>query len=209
MITEIPIQSISNLTSKQLDAWFGINDNEKKLINTLVSGEVLIELEENFSVNPNKYYSREGEVYFNPFHSGQYCIYLYYLSHAVYKAGNSLLADKLYYLNKIMNGLDMLYAINLPKHFSCDHPVGTVLGRAEYSDGFSFAQNCSVGNNKGIFPVLGKNFVMCAHSTVLGNCHIGDNVTLGAGALVKDQDVPSNSFVFGQSPNLIIKEKKK
>lgn len=39
-------------------------------------------------------------------------------------------------------------------------------------------------------------------------CHIGDNVTLGAGALVKDTDIPSNSIVFGQSPNLIIKTKK-
>lgn len=72
----------------------------------------------------------------------------------------------------------------------------------------SFGQNCTVGNNKGIYPTLGINFRMCANSTILGNCHVGDNVTLGAGALVKDQDIPSNSLVFGQSPNLVIKQKK-
>ena len=162
----------------------------------------------NFSSNPNKYYSRDGETYFNPFHSGQYCIYLYFLSNEVWKAGNDLLADKIYYLNKIMNGLDMFYQVELPDYFSLDHPVGSVIGRGHYSDGFSFGQNCTVGNNKGIYPTLGYNFRMCANSTILGNCLVGDNVTLGAGTLVKDQDIPSDSLVFGQSPNLIIKHKK-
>ena len=102
----------------------------------------------------------------------------------------------------------MFYQIELPEYFSLDHPVGTVIGRGIYSNGFEFSQNCTVGNNKGVYPHLGKNFCMCANTTILGNCHVGDNVTLGAGALVKDQDIPSNSLVFGQSPNLIIKTKK-
>ena len=97
--------------------------------------------------------------------------------------------------------------LNFLIFFTLDHPVGTVIGRGCFSNGFSFAQNCTVGNNKGVYPVIGKNFRMCANSTVLGNCHIGDNVTLGAGTLVKDQDIPSNSLVFGYSPNLIIKQK--
>lgn len=107
-----------------------------------------------------------------------------------------------------MNGFDMFYQVELPEYFTLDHPVGSVIGRGNYSSGFSFGQNCTVGNNKGIYPTLGKDFHMCANSTILGNCHVGDNVTLGAGALVKDQDIPSNSLVFGQSPNLIIKQKK-
>lgn len=207
MITEIPIPEIAEQTIRQLETFFCLQNGDKSLIKNNAMG-VMQDLEVNFSSSSNKYYSKNGEAYFNPFHSGQYCIYLYYLSRRVYEAGNSILADKVYYLNKIMNGVDMLYAINLPAHFTLDHPVGTVLGKAEYGDGFSFVQNCTVGNNKGVYPVLGKNFRMCAHSMILGNCHIGDNVTLGAGALVKDQDVPSNSLVFGQSPNLIIKRKR-
>ena len=88
-----------------------------------------------------------------------------------------------------------------------DHPVGSVIGRAHYSNGFTFGQNCTVGNNKGIYPVIGENITLCANSAIIGNCHIGDNVTVGAYACVKDQDVPANSIVFGQSPNLIIKKK--
>ena len=74
-------------------------------------------LENNFSKNSNKYYSCDNEIYFNPFHSGQYCIYLYYLSNEIWKAGNSILADKIYYLNKIMNGLDIFYEVELPDFF--------------------------------------------------------------------------------------------
>lgn len=47
---------------------------------------------------------------------------------------------------------------------------------------------------------------MCAGTSIIGKCRIGDNVILGAGALIKDEDVPDNSLVFGQSPNLLIKK---
>lgn len=43
---------------------------------------------------------------------------------------------------------------------------------------------------------------------IIGNSHIGSNVTVGAGAIIKDQNVPDNVYVFGESPNLIIKPKK-
>lgn len=41
----------------------------------------------NFSRNPSRYYhslENQGEVYFNPYHSGQWTIFLYYLSHILY-----------------------------------------------------------------------------------------------------------------------------
>ena len=118
------------------------------------------------------------------------------------------MADKIYFLNKIMSSCDLFYEVELPDFFMLDHPQGTVMGRAKYSDGLSFAQYSTVGNNKGIYPVIGRNCRMCMNSAIIGNCHIGDDVTIGAGALVKDTDIPSNSLVFGQSPNLIIKQKK-
>ena len=107
-----------------------------------------------------------------------------------------------------MNGCDMFYEVKLPEFFKLDHPVGSVLGRAQYGEGFTFGQNCSVGNNNGIYPVIGKNVKVCASGSIIGNSHIADNVIIGAYCCVKDQDVPANSIVFGQSPNLIIKEKK-
>ena len=164
----------------------------------------------------NKYFKTEsGGVKFNPFHSVQYMTFLYTLANELYRNGmSSTLSDKLYYLNKTMNGLDMFYAIELPDIWSAEHPVGSVLGRAKYGDGFFFYQGCTVGGNRGkdgilYYPVIGKNVRMYANSSFIGKCNIGDNVILGAGALVKDTDIPSNSIVFGQSPLLIIKENKR
>lgn len=111
-----------------------------------------------------------------------------------------------------MNGLDMFYAIDLPKHFGAEHPVGSVLGRAEYGDNFYFYQNSSVGGTikegKEVYPVIGKNVQLCSGASILGQCKIGNNVIIGAGTLVKNQDIPDNSIVFGSSPNLIIKNNK-
>lgn len=140
-----------------------------------------------------------------------YMIFLYYLSNELYRSGRCLeLCDKVYYLNKIMHSVDLFYAIQLPDIFGAEHPLSSVMGRASYSDGFFFYQGCTVGgtyDREGNlhYPVIGRNCRMYSNSSILGNCKIGDNVSIGAGAIVKNQNIPDNSIVFGQSPNLIIK----
>lgn len=165
-------------------------------------------LDDCFSPNPNKYYHREGQTYFNPFHSGQYNIFLYFVSNEIWKVGNSLLADKVYYLNKTLNADDLFYEVELPDFFMLDHPVGTVIGRAVIGRGFIFGANNTVGGNHDIYPEIGENCEMCVGGCIIGKCKIGNNVTIGAGAIVKDQDIPDNVIVFGESPNLVIKSKK-
>lgn len=207
MITSIPISEIESLLIRQLDNMFGLCEEDKIIIKEAMEGGVK-RLERCFAKNPNKYYHQNNETYFNPFHSGQYNVFLYLMSNEIWKAGNSLLADKVYYLNKVLNANDLFYEVELPEYFCCDHPVGSVMGRAKYGSGFRFTQCCTVGNNHGIYPEIGNNVRMCAYSSIIGDCHIGDNVTLGAHAAVKDENIPANSLVFGQSPNLIIKKKK-
>ena len=92
--------------------------------------------------------------------------FLYTLANELYRNGmSSTLSDKLYYLNKTMNGLDMFYAIELPEVWSAEHPVGSVLGRAQYGEGFFFYQGCTVGGNRGkdgvlSYPSIGRNVRM-------------------------------------------------
>lgn len=209
MIFAIIKEEIIEGLINQLKSFFSITNEEIELLNSL-GKEVFDRSEYCFSKNLNKYYFKEKEVYFNPYHSGQYTIFLYYFSNTIFRnnKSNSILADKVYYLNKAMNACDLFYEVELPEIFALDHPVGSVMGRANYENGFTFGQNCTVGNNNGIFPVIGKNVWMTANSMILGNSNIGDNVTIGAGTCIKDQDVPANSLVFGNSPNLIIKIKK-
>lgn len=207
MILEIARSEIIKGLIKQLTSFFSISDDEMKCLEANLQ-ETLSRSEFCFSKSSNKYYKKNGEVYFNPYHSGQNTIFLYFLSNCIYinNPEKLILADKLYYLNKIMNSCDLFYGISLPEIFALDHPVGSVMGRAKYSNYFAFGQNCTVGNNMGVYPVIDAHVSMASHSMILGNSKIGSNVIIGAGACVKDQDIPNNSMVFGSSPNLIIKK---
>lgn len=212
MILAVEKEEIVKLTIKQIDNLFCVDINEIELLNNyyLIA---LDRCDKCFINNPIKYYCRDGMSYFNPFHSIQYMIYLYFLANSIYRdKGEMLICDKIYYLNKTLNGLDLFYAVQMPDFFMAEHPVGAVMGRAKFGRGFSFFQNCTVGGSgdvgKEVYPVIGENVKMYAGSMIIGNCQIGDNVSVGAGSIIKNQDVPSNSLVFGESPNLIIKSKK-
>lgn len=217
MVFTIPIENILDQLLMQLKSHFFISDDEKSIIEERLD-YALAACEENFSHSDNKYYFTElggaKMCRFNPYHSVQYMTFLYYLSHDIYKNANAgQLCDKIYYLNKIFHSVDLFYAIDLPDQFGAEHPLGSVMGRAQYSNGFFFYQGCTVGGTYDKtgnihYPIIEENVRMYANSSVLGKCHIGKNVQIGAGALVKNQDVPDNSIVFGQSPNLIIKTKK-
>jgi len=199
---------ILQLISKQL-SFFLINEKELELIEATYP-DVLERVKYCFLATKNKYYFKDGETFFNPFHSGQWCIFLYFLSNTLYKKdlAYSTTCDKIYYLNKMLNGVDLFYEVNLPDIFMLDHPLGSVIGRGTFSNYFSFSQGNTIGNNKGIYPVLGNNVKLLSNSKVIGNSHIGDNVIIAANTYVKDQNVESNLIVFGSSPNLIFKPKK-
>lgn len=213
VIYTIPKGELGGAVFRQLKSFFPEPTEADKQHVLGILDDVLQKCENNFSHSENKYFStvKDGKriVRFDAFHSIQWMTFLYYLSHELYLKGSKL-CDQVYYLNKIMHSVDLFYAIELPSIWSAEHPLGSVMGRARYSDGFFFYQGCTVGGTKDeegniYYPELEKNVRMYANSSILGRCHIGKNVQIGAGALVKNQDVPANCIVFGQSPNLIIK----
>lgn len=166
---------------------------------------------EHININ-NKYVWHDNGVRFNPFHSVQYSIFLWLVSNEIYLRGISAEADLVYYLNKIMHACDWFYAIKLPDVFYAEHPVGSVLGRAEYGEQFFIYQGTTVGGNRDkegkiIYPKIGNNVLMYANSTILGDSLIGDNVIVSANTFIINETIPSNSIVFGKSPELIIKQR--
>lgn len=196
------------LVSTQIRSNYLIDTDEEMAITEVIDA-VLERLRICFNPNTNKYYRRNNEIFFNPYHSSQYCIFLYILARVLHaRRPASLLPDKLYCLNKQLNGVDLYYEVEMPDIFFTDHPVGSVLGRATYGSHFSFVQNCTVGNNNGVFPVIGRYVSMSSGSMILGKSHVGDFARIGAGTIVKDQDVPPRTLVFGASPNLIFREQK-
>lgn len=121
--------------------------------------------------------------------------------------GGGSICDKLYAVSKALSGADLFYQVELPNVFFFDHPVGSVIGRASYSDFFDFGQGCTVGNNHGVYPTFGESVFMMSDSKVIGDCRIGDFVIIGANSYIKDREVPSDSLVFGQEPNVVIKHR--
>lgn len=209
----VPKDSLESLVVKQLSSFFPVlSEDEERQLRSCMDQSIEMSVN-NFKHSDNKYFKKEidGElvIRFDAYHSIQWMTFLYYLSHNLW-LNKSSLCDRVYYLNRIMHSVDLFYAIDLPKVWSAEHPLGSVMGRAKYSDGFFFYQGCTVGgtrNREGVlyYPELDQNVRMYANSSILGKCHIGRNAQIGAGALVKNQDVPANVIVFGQSPNLIFK----
>lgn len=113
-----------------------------------------------------------------------------------------------------MHSCDWFYAISLPEVFFAEHPLGSVMGKADYGNQFFFYQGCTVGGNRNregklYYPVIGENVLMYSNSSVLGDAVIGNNVIVSAGTIIVGENIPDNSIIFGRSPNLIIKKKDK
>ncbi len=207
MQTAITIGEIKQLIANQLRNNFHLDTSEIPVLNEGIE-QALTRAETCYANSTNKYFRKNGEVYFNPYHCDQYCIYLYWLARCIYECGeeNRLLADRVYYLNRVMNSVDIFYEVKLPEIFSVGHPLGSVMGRASYGMFFSFSQGCTVGNNKGVYPVIGEHVKMFSNSKILGNCKIGNNVWISANSYIKDSDIPDNSIVFGTPNNLNIRQ---
>ena len=87
----------------------------------------------------------------------------------------------------------------------CLHPFSTIINAEKIGDGFVVLNNVTIGNNKrGERPTIGENVRVNANAVVIGKINIGDNVVIGAGALV-NKSVPDNCVVIG-NPAYILKE---
>lgn len=202
-------ERLVRLIEKQINSFYEWDDPKEKEIFALAFGEALSRSAVCFGQTAQeKYYIKDGLLKFDPYHTSQYAIFLYYFSNSAWKAGSAGLATKLYSLNKALHCVELFYEVSLPDIFQLAHPIGTVLGRAHYGNFFSCSQNCTVGNNRGIYPVIGSHVTMYSGSSILGDSKVGDHVALAAGALVKDEDIESDLIVFGRSPNLILKPNK-
>jgi len=206
-------QKTVDLVLKQLNNFW--DDTDAGVILAAVPA-TLEAMKANFKGSPNRrfYDSENDRVIFSPVYSIQWMIFLYRLSHQIYLNGEGSTpkeADQVYYLNKVMHSNDWFYAIDLPEHFMCEHPLGSVLGRASYGDHFFVYQGSTVGGNrsKGVlsYPVIGDNVILFANSTVLGDTRIGNNVVVSAGTQIINETVLDNCIVFGKSPELVIKTK--
>lgn len=161
----------------------------------------LARLEHCFAGIRRKYYTVDGEATFDHLNSDHMAMWLWFLGNEIWRAtGDTVVPTKLFYLNKILHGLDLYFSVGMPEVFLLVHPVGTVIGAAQYGEHLVVYQNCTIGSEGGSYPRFGDGVILYARSTVIGDCEIGDDVVFAANTFVIDTDVRADSIVVGQYP---------
>ena len=194
MIATLSLDDLCKYTSRQLNYLFPDYEVVDLLMNKATVALALDRLEYCFQKVSLKHYFDGKEVKFNHLYSDHYVMFLWFLSNSIWtEKGNCSLVNKIYYLNKSLNGLDCMYDTKMPDVFLIFHGSGTMLGKANYSNYFIALQGCTVGSQNGEYPVFGIGASLTANSSVIGKCSIGDRSTIGTRTLIFQKDIPNDT----------------
>ena len=103
-------------------------------------------------------------------------------------------------LSQILTGIDLPCEVTLGKRFCIEHFGGIIIsGDAVFGDDCIIRNGVTVGlrrtGTRGA-PVFGDRVDIGAGAVILGQIHIGNDVSIGANAVVL-QDVPDDSIAVG------------
>lgn len=117
----------------------------------------------------------------------------------------NLLATFIYHVMQILFGCTIPYSVDLRKGVNIAHFHGIVMHQNSVVDENTliYSNVCLGGRNGKGGPVIGKNCVIGTGACILGQVNVGDNVNIGANAVVLN-DIPSNCTVVGV-PGKIVK----
>jgi len=112
----------------------------------------------------------------------------------------SFLYKLLKVLSQILTGIELPCEVKLGHRFRIDHFGGIIIsGDAVFGDDCVLRNGVTVGLrhiHDPRSPVIGNRVEIGAGAVLLGPIHIGDDVTIGANAVVIT-DIPNNSIAVG------------
>ena len=185
---------ISQYVSHQLNNNFFTDDETSRAEFTIIQSNIEPTLQRlNLILASVKSFSDS----FDHLHSLQYSTFLYILANQIFlQEGSSEICNKLFFLNKTLNSIDLHYQVKMPAVFFISHGIGSVIGNAKFGNNFFFFQNITVGRVGDLSPKIGSEVIMYPGSVITGSSTIGDNVVVSANTVIHNYDIPSNSIVF-------------
>jgi serine O-acetyltransferase len=112
----------------------------------------------------------------------------------------SMVYHVLFKFVQIVAGIELPCEVRVGRNFRIDHSGGIVVsGYARFGDNCRIRTGVVIGlahTERPCAPVFGNNVDVGAGAKILGPITIGDNVLIGANAVVV-KDVPSDSVVTG------------
>lgn len=123
-------------------------------------------------------------------------------AHRAWHYGDTLAAEHLYRGLRANHSVELYYEIELRIPTKFVHPIGSVLGRAEYAPHLVVYQGVSVGSTvDNERPKFTGPCVLFPHSGVIGPVTVGKNVWITAGTIVEARPgkpvvIPDDVVVF-------------
>lgn len=143
-------------------------------------------------------------------YQGFHALILHRLAHKLYKLKVPFLPRFISQFSRFITGIEIHPGATIGKNFFIDHGMGVVIGETAI-----IGDNCLVyqgvtlggtGKEKGKrHPTIGNNVTLGAGAILLGNISIGDNSNVGAGSVVI-KSAKENSTLVGV-PARVVKEK--
>ena len=142
-------------------------------------------------------------------YAGFHALLAYRVSHWLRSYGVPFVPRLISQIARWLTGIEIHPAATIGRGFFIDHGMGVVIGEtAVIGDDVTIFQGVTLGGTgkeKGKrHPNIGHRVVLGAGAKILGNITVGDDVRVGANAVVV-RDVPTGSTVVGV-PGRIVKE---
>lgn len=142
-------------------------------------------------------------------YQGFHILIYHRIAHFLYKNKLLFLARLISQLGRFFTGIEIHPGAKIGKRLFIDHGMGIVIGEtAEIGNDCTIYHGVTLGGtgkekNKR-HPTIGNNVMIGCEAKILGPIIIGDNVKIGAGAIVL-KSVENNSTVVGNIAHIVKK----